>query len=375
MSWADWAQAELACLERVDRLRSLVAFEGDVRGSVAGRPVICFAANDYLGLAHHPEVRRAANDAIERYGAGSMSSRSIVGTRPLHAQLEAELAAWKQTERALVFSTGFAANIGVLATLGTADTTIFSDALNHASIIDGCRLAKAQTVVYRHRDTEHLEAQLRKTSGRKIVVTDVVFSMDGDIAPVDELARLCACHGALLVLDEAHDVLGPEFTSCRNLELLRVGTLSKALGSLGGWVAGPGPLIELLLNRARSFIYTTALSPADTAAALAALRLYRSPTGQQLRERLRALVHRLLRDHPSPIVPLLLGEDYIALSAAEALLKRGFHVPAIRPPTVLPGTARLRIAVSAAHTEDMIEQLRCALIEVTAALGIACCVS
>jgi 8-amino-7-oxononanoate synthase len=365
MSWTDWATSELDSLRRVDRLRRLVPFDGlGPQGTVGGRPVISFAANDYLGLAGDPEVRGAARAAIERYGTGSSSSRLLVGTRSLHAELEAAIAAWKRTESALAFPTGFAANLGALSTLGTADTTLFSDALNHASIIDGCRLARATTLVYRHGDPEHLESLLQSTTGRKIVVTDSVFSMDGDSAPLDDLARLCVRHEALLIVDEAHAVLGPEAPACDGLQLLRVGTLSKALGSVGGWVAGPRALIDLLINRARSFIYSTGLSPADTAAALAALRVYRSPRGEQLRERLREVVNRVRPAHPSAIIPIVLGDDRMALAAAERLLAHGLHAPAVRPPTVPPGTARLRIALSAAHTDAMIGQLQRALAEI-----------
>lgn len=366
MRWEAWAQSELASLRGIDRLRRLVPFDGSgPQGIVGGRSVISFAANDYLGLAQDADVRHAAQAAIERYGTGSTSSRLLVGTRPLHSELEAEIARWKGTERALVFPTGFAANLGVLSTLGTADTTVFSDALNHASIVDGCRLARARTLVYRHADTEHLESLLRATTGRKIVVTDCVFSMDGDSAPLADLARLCLCYDALLVVDEAHAVLGPEIPYCEGLELLQVGTLSKALGSVGGWVAGPRALIDLLVNRARSFIYTTGLSPADTAAALAALRVYISARGQQLRARLRELVNRMRPAHPSPIIPFVLGEDRAALAAAEALLARGLYVPAIRPPTVPLGTARLRVALSAAHTDVMCDHLQRALTDIS----------
>ena len=367
MRWESWAQAELESLRGVDRLRRLVPFDGaGPRGSVGGRCVISFAANDYLGLSQDTEVRQAAQAAIERYGTGSTSSRLLVGTRSLHAELEAEIAQWQAAESALVFPTGFAANLGVLSTLGTADTTIFSDALNHASIIDGCQLARAGTVIYRHADVEHLESLLRKAAGRKIVVTDRVFSMDGDVAPLDQLARLCLRYHALLVVDEAHFVLGPQAPSHEGVELVRIGTLSKALGSIGGWVAGSSALLALLVNRARSFIYTTGSTPADTAAALAALRVYRSPKGQQLRERLRELVDRVRPGHPSPIIPFVLGEDRAALAAAESLLVRGLYVPAIRPPTVPPGTARLRVALSAAHTDAMIDQLQCGLAEIAA---------
>lgn len=366
MSWAHWARSELDSLRSIDRLRRLAIFDGaGPQGVVGGRTVTSFSSNDYLGLASHPKVRQAAHAAIERYGASCASSRLVLGTRPLHAELEAEIAHWKNAECALVFPTGFAANLGVLSTLSTPQTTIFSDALNHASIIDGCRLAKAATVVYRHADMAHLESLLQSTAGRKIVVSDSVFSMDGNVAPFGELAQLCSRHDALLVLDEAHAVLGPDAPLCENLELLRVGTLSKMLGSIGGWVAGSRSLIELLVNRARSFIYTTGLSPGAAAAALAALRVYRSPEGRQLRARLRELVHRVRPGHPSSIVPIILGEDSAALAAEHTLLARGIYVPAIRPPTVPAGTARLRVALSAAHTDAMVCELQNALAEIS----------
>jgi 8-amino-7-oxononanoate synthase len=362
VSWSEWAGAEIASLRAADRLRSLVAFDGFLTGaSVAGRDVISFATNDYLGLSNHPEVRAAAHAAIDQFGVGAASSRLITGTRSLHLELESAIADWKQCEKALVFPTGFAANIGVLATLGTEDCTIFSDALNHASIIDGCRLARARVEVYGHADCEQLAARLARHAGRKIVVTDAVFSMDGDVAPLQRIAELCLAHRALLVLDEAHSVFESPLPSFAGLELLRVGTLSKTLGSLGGWVSGPSSLIDLLINRARAFIYTTGLSCADTAAALAALRLLRSPAGDQLRARLRQTIDFISLHHPSPILPVILGTDRAALSASESLMSEGIYVTAIRPPTVPNGTARLRITLSAAHTDDMISRLVAAL--------------
>lgn len=360
--WNAWATEQLDGLRALHRYRELVPFDGDgPDGTVDGKRVVSFASNDYLGLAANPSVQAAAICAIERFGTGAMASRLIVGTRSLHCELERALAEWKCSERALVFSSGYAANMGVLATLGTADVTLFSDELNHASIIDGCRLAKARTLVYRHLDLGHLAQQLRQTPGRKIVVSESVFSMDGDCAPLPALAELCVEHGALLVLDEAHAVLGPKLVHVTGLQVLHVGTLSKTLGALGGFVAGSNRLIELLLNRARTFIFTTGLSPADTAAALAALRICQSVEGERLRARLRFLIDMLRPDHPSAIVPVLLGEDSAALSAAARLRERGIHVPAIRPPTVPKGTSRLRVAVSAAHTEATVELLRNAL--------------
>jgi len=215
-------------------------------------------------------------------------------------------------------------------------------------------------MIYRHRDLEHLGWLLTAHRGRSIVISDSVFSMDGTLAPVDQLAELCARHDALLVLDEAHAVLGPDVTAPAT-NLLRVGTLSKTLGALGGWVAGPRPLIELLVNRARSLIFTTALPPADTAAAMAAVRICRSEEGDTLRRQLRHAIDYIAPQHPSPIVPIILGSEQAALDAAEQLLALGLLVPAIRPPTVPVGSARLRVALSAAHTTPMLERLRQAL--------------
>ncbi|HEY6641094.1 8-amino-7-oxononanoate synthase [Povalibacter sp.] len=361
MSWTAWAEAELDAIRRADRWRATVAFDSrGVEGTLRGRDVIVFSSNDYLGLSQHPAVKRAAAEAAERFGAGATASRLVVGTRSVHEELERAIAAWQRTERALVFPNGFAANLSVLSVLGGPDVTVLSDELNHASIIDGCRLSKATRKIYRHGDAGHLESQLTATPGRKLVVTDSVFSMDGDVAPLEAIAALCARHDALLVVDEAHAALGPDLADLP-CELLRVGTLSKMLGALGGWVAGSRSLIELLINRARPFIYTTGLSPADTAAALAALQICCSEEGAQLRAQLRRNVDMIAPSHPSPIIPVILGEDRAALEAAESLLQHGLYVPAIRPPTVPQGTARLRIALSAAHTEPMLQRLREAL--------------
>jgi 7-keto-8-aminopelargonate synthetase-like enzyme len=252
--------------------------------------------------------------------------------------------------------------VGVLPTFGTADTTIFSDALNHASIVDGCRLAKARTLVFRHNDVTHLDELMRQTSGRKLVVTESVFSMDGDHAPLADLASLCSRRGALLVIDEAHAVLRSGSFACDGtLDHLFVGTLSKTLGALGGWAAGSAGAIDLFVNRARTFMFTTGLSPADTAAALAALRIYRGEEGERLRARLRRHVEAIRPGHVSPIVPFVLGEESDALEASRRLLGQGLYVPAIRPPTVPAGTSRLRLTLSAAHTDEMIAHLNLAL--------------
>jgi 7-keto-8-aminopelargonate synthetase-like enzyme len=278
----------------------------------------------------------------------------IVGSRPVHAELELALAEWKSSEAAVLFPTGFAANIGVLSTLGRG-AVVLSDELNHASIIDGCRLARAETKVFRHADPAHVDELLAGHGGPAIVVTDTVFSMDGDVAPVEKLAEVCADRNALLVLDEAHAVLGPDVA----LEgaVIRVGTLSKTLGSLGGFAAGPRALVDLLVNRARSYIFTTASTPADMAAALAALAVVRSAEGDELRARLRRSIEQVRPGHPSPIIPVVIGDEGAAITAAAALLERGLLVPAIRPPTVAPGSSRLRVALSAAHTDEQVQAL------------------
>ena len=369
MSWQAWAERELDAIRASGRWRQprdVDSMGPAGRLSADGHPVVSFASNDYLGLSAHPAVRAAAAEALERWGTGSGSARLIVGSRPVHSDLEEELAQWRGTEAAVLFPTGFAANLGVLGVVGGAGVTIVSDALNHASIIDGCRLARAEVKVCRHGDVDHLDSLLAAAPGPTVFVTDTVFSMDGDVAPLADIAALCRRHGALLVLDEAHAVLGPPLPDIADLEVLRVGTLSKTFGSLGGFVAGPAALCRLIVNRARSYIFTTAPTPADAAAALGALRVLRSPEGDGLMARLRAHIERIAPGHPSPIVPLVLGDEAAAVAAADALLSAGLLVPAIRPPTVAPGSSRLRVTLSAAHTHAQIDSLLSAL----AALGL-----
>lgn len=364
MTWGQWIDDQLEGVRSLGRWRETRAFEAfGPAGKIDGRSVVSFASNDYLGLAFDPGVIDAAVDAARRWGTGSTSSRLIVGSRSLHDELESAVAAWKHAEAALVFSTGYAANLGVLSTFGGPGVTVCSDELNHASIIDGCRLSRSQVQIYRHADVGHLDALLSGVEGRAIVVSDSVFSMDGDIASLDDLQQCCARHGALLVLDEAHAVLGPEPEIRDDVEVIRVGTLSKTLGSLGGWVAGARPVIDLLVNRARPFIFSTALTPPDTAAALAALAIVRSTQGEVLLGRLRVAIERIAPGHPSPIVPVIVGDERDALALAARLLERGLLVPAIRPPTVAPGSSRLRIALSAAHTDADITFLATALDE------------
>ncbi|MCJ7672379.1 MAG: 8-amino-7-oxononanoate synthase [Acidimicrobiia bacterium] len=369
MTWHEWAERQATTIRAAGRWRAPRDLDGDgTAGTLApdDRPVVSFASNDYLGLTRHPAVVAAAHAALDQWGAGSGSARLIVGSRPVHTDLERALADWKDTERSVLFPTGFAANLGVLTTFGGPDVLIVSDELNHASIIDGCRLARSETAVAGHADPDHVDALLAGAGTRRcIVVSDVVFSMDGDVAPVHDLVSVCERRGALLVLDEAHAVLGPEpdFGShgADGLAAIRVGTLSKTLGSLGGFAAGSEVFTDLLVNRARSYIFTTASTPADAAAALAAVGVVRSEEGAALRARLRSHVERLRPGHPSPIIPVVFGDEQATLDASAALLEQGMLVPAIRPPTVPDGSSRLRVALSAAHTAEQVDALARAL--------------
>lgn len=365
--WSEWAQRETDAIHESGRWRAPRSFDASgPQGTLteSGASVISFASNDYLGLTQHPDVINAAHTALDRWGAGSGSARLIVGSRPVHEELEEALAQWRNAESAVLFPTGFAANLGVFGALASKGTLIFSDELNHASIIDGTRLSPADVSIFPHKDLTALRKFLAERGERRaIVVSDTVFSMDGDIADVDDLRAICHEHSALLVLDEAHAALGPHISPEREDEIIRVGTLSKAVGVVGGFVAGPRIFTDLLINRARSYIFTTAPSPADTAAAVASIGIIQSSEGDELRAELRRNIEILRPGHPSPIIPIMCGTESRALEASAALLKRGMLVPAIRPPTVAPGTSRLRVALSASHTSKHVESLRDALIE------------
>jgi 8-amino-7-oxononanoate synthase len=355
-AWRTWAEQELDGIRAAGQWRHPRDFDAaGPAGAIDGRSVVSFASNDYLGLSQHPAVVAAAHAALDRWGAGSGAARLIVGSRPIHSTLERQLAEWKRTEAAVLFPTGFAANLGGLATSGKG-TVILSDELNHASIIDGARMARAEVKVYRHADAAHVDELLGSHGGPAVVVSDTVFSMDGDVAPVEKLAEACRGRGALLVLDEAHAVLGPDL-DLDGVEVIRVGTLSKTLGSLGGFAAGSQAMVDLLVNRARSYIFTTASTPADMAAASAALAIVRGAEGDALRARLRRSIDRLVPGHPSPVLPVVIGDEVDAVAAASALFERGLLVPAIRPPTVPSGSSRLRVALSAAHTDEQIDAL------------------
>jgi 8-amino-7-oxononanoate synthase len=347
---------------------------------IGNERLLCFCSNDYLGLANHPQVIASLQESAARYGVGSGASHLVVGHSGPHQQLEDALAEFTGRQRALLFSSGYMANIGIMAALLKRGDVVFEDRLNHASLLDGGLLSGARLQRFRHNDSEHLRQllQQRAAVAGKLVATDGVFSMDGDSAPLGELAKVCAEQDALLMVDDAHGfgVLGA--TGAGSLEQaglgarevpVLMGTLGKALGTAGAFVAGDEDLIEGLIQFARSYIYTTAIPPALVAATLVSLQLltteaWRRPHLQQLIARFRSGAEQLglpLMASQSPIQPLLVGDADSALRLSEKLREDGVLVSAIRPPTVPAGTARLRITLSAAHSEAQVDRLLDAL--------------
>lgn len=339
--------------------------------TVEGRRCLLMASNDYLGLSRHPRLAQAAAEAARACGSGSGASRLISGTLELHLRLEQAIAGFKQAEAALFFPTGYMTNLGVISGLAGPGDLIVSDQLNHASLIDACRLARASVRVYPHGDAEAAERLLAQgpAEGLRLLVSDGVFSMDGDLAPLPALLAAAQRQGALLVIDDAHGtgVWGARgrgslehFGLAPTPAMVMIGTFSKALGGLGGFVAGAAEVVQTLVNGARSFLFSTAPPPAQTAVALAGLELVDSEP--QRRERLHSLAALLrgllaeqgltLLSDSGPIVPVLAGSAQRALALARALWQRGVFAPAVRPPTVPEGSSRLRLAVSAAHQEE-----------------------
>ncbi|MHB8417375.1 MAG: 8-amino-7-oxononanoate synthase [Myxococcales bacterium] len=358
-----WAELTAAGLARSDV--SIDSAQGPtiVR---AGRELLNLSSNDYLSLAAHPKIREAAAEAARRFGAGAGASRLLGGDLPIHRELEAELAELKGTEDAVVFPSGYHANTGVIPALVDEGDAVFSDELNHASIVDGCRLSRARRVVYRHGDVEQLASLLARTPARRrLIATDTLFSMDGDAAPLAELGALAERHGALLMVDEAHatGIYGAGAGLCAELGVaplvhVQMGTLGKALGSGGAYVAGPSRLTRWLRSRARSYVFTTALPPPSCGAALAAVRLVRSAEGLELRQALlqragafaEALRGRGLRVlGQRHLLGVVIGEPEPALEASRLLEEAGVFARAVRPPTVPEGTSRLRLSVCAGH--------------------------
>lgn len=367
--------AELQEIKRQGLYRQLRHVEGEQGPTIFldGQEVLNLSSNNYLGLANHPAIRAAAKEAVDRYACGSGASRLISGNMTLHLELEESIAKLKGAEAALVFNSGFQANVGLLSTLVGEGDVIFSDALNHASIIDGCRLSRAEALIYPHCDLDRLESDLRKTqkNSKKLIVTETVFSMDGDIAPVREIADLAARHGAVVMVDEAHatGVFGPngggivEEMGLAGQVLIQMGTLGKALGGFGAYVAGSRNLRDLLINRCRSFIFTTSLPPVVIAMAIAAIDIIKKEpqrrralrdNSQILREGLERMGFSLGRSG-SQILPLMVGDSAKCMILAERLLQNGVFAQGIRPPSVPPGTSRLRIVPMATHTREQME--------------------
>ncbi len=381
---------DLTELARRDRLRALTRLDGTSRTHPIhiDRPVRAFCSNDYLGLAEHPDLAAAADAAARTSGFGAGASRLLSGHIGPHADLEQSLADLVRLPAALLYPTGYQANLGVVASLAGPEDLIVSDQANHASLIDGCRLSHATVRIYQHLDPGSARDALR-TNGRfrrRLLITESLFSMDGDRAPLRDLAAMAAEHGATLIVDEAHalGVLGPHGRGlCQEAGIVPdvlIGTLGKAFGAFGGFVAGAEVLRRHLINRSRTFIYTTALPPPVAAAARAGIGLALSDEGDRRRsllaDRIRTLRDALARlplphplpDHNGPILPLVVGPDQTAVAFAQSLASHGFFVPAVRPPTVPEGTARLRLTLSASHTEADVADFAAALADVLGSL-------
>ena len=363
---------ELSELGLYRRMRLVSGPQGP-RVVLDGKPVLLLCSNNYLGLADHPRLREAAAEAAMRWGVGAGASRLVSGTMTVHRRLEERLAAFKGTDTSLLFGSGYLANIGVISALAGEGQTVFSDELNHASIIDGCRLSRADTSVYRHGDVEHLQWCIEQAPGRGgVIVTDSVFSMDGDVAPLADLVDLARQHGLRIVVDEAHGTgaLGPGGRGAvadAGLEGevdVVVGTLGKALGAYGAFAACDAQMARYLTNTARSLIFSTALPPPVAAAALAALELLGEQPARvdKLQANAGILRDALAREgfdvagSTTQIVPLIIGDASTAMRICEAALEGGVFAQAIRPPTVPEGTSRLRLAVMASHTKGELRE-------------------
>jgi len=372
----DFIESELARLKGAGLYRKLRRVEGDQGPTLIldGREVINFSSNNYLGIANHSALGEAAKAAIDRYGCGTGASRLISGNMTLHEELERKITEFKGTGTALVFNSGFQANTGVISTLVGEGDAVFSDALNHASIIDGCRLSRAKAAVYAHLDMNRLEHELKQAQSvrRRLIVTESLFSMDGDEAPLADIVGLAERHGAMVMVDEAHatgvyEPNGAGLVAKLGLGdrvLVQMGTLGKALGGFGAYVAGSKALRDLLINRCRSFIFTTALPPAVMAMAIAAIDLVRkeperrkalADNSERLRAGLRGLGYQL-GDSDHQILPLMVGDANRCMELSQRLLERGVFAQGIRPPTVPPGTSRLRITLMATHTAEQMSQ-------------------
>ncbi len=372
---------ELKHLKEHSLLRSLFCLESPQgpRITIKGKSYLNFSSNDYLNLSGHREVIKAACFAVQRYGVGAGSSRLLSGTFDVHVQLEELVAKFKNTRKALVFNSGYAANTGIIPVIAGEDSIIFSDELNHASIIDGARLSKAKINIYKHKDMSHLEEMLKKSIKhksikRRVIVTDTVFSMDGDIAPLKSIHKLSKEYNALFMIDDAHGtgVLGKtgrgglEHSGIKDRGIIQMGTLSKAVGCFGAYVAGKKSLIDLLVNRSRSFIYSTALPPSVASASAMALHVI-ATSSSRLRKRLWSNRERLSHglselgfdtlQSQTPIIPILTGHVKDTIRLGKYLYRHNIYAPAIRPPTVPENRGRIRFSVTAGHTSDDIDDV------------------
>ncbi len=367
-----FAQDKLADLERANLRRTLseTLREDGIWVERDGRRLLSFSCNDYLNLSQHPEIKQAAAEALAVYGAGSGASRLITGNHPLYAALEARLARIKQTEAAVVFGSGYLANSGIIPVLIGRDGLVLVDELAHACIHTGAQLSRGQVIAFRHNDVAHarelLEAH-RPAHDRALIVTDGVFSMDGDLAPLADLLALAEEHDAWLMSDDAHGLgvvgggRGSSFLGNTHIQVpLQMGTLSKAIGAYGGYLCASAPVIDLMRNRARTLVYSTGLPPAIVAAAIAALDLIEREPDYAARPVRKARYFTQLTGLPeaqSPIVPVIVGAEQAALAASQMLAEEGYLAHPIRPPTVPPGTARLRFTFTAQHSDETIERL------------------
>jgi 8-amino-7-oxononanoate synthase len=370
-----WLDRAMQTIHKAAWYRSVKPLESPPGPTIQrdGRSLINFASNDYLGLANDPRLKQAAITAIQAWGTGSTGSRLLSGHRSLHSQLETAIADWKQTEAALVFSSGYLANLGTITALVGQRDLILGDQYNHSSLKNGAKLSGAAYREYPHNNLEQLAQYLHQERShyrRCLILSDSVFSMDGDLCPLPEIIALAESHDCMVLIDEAHatGVMGRtgsgcrEYFHCQTAQIVQMGTLSKALGSLGGYVAGTAQLIDFLRNRAASWIYTTALSPADTAAAIAAIQVIQQEPErlqnlwsnvQYFQTHLASIAHKLLPSH-SPILCVELDSPEQALALAQQLQNQGIFAPAIRPPTV--PTSRIRFTLMANHTQSQLQQ-------------------
>jgi glycine C-acetyltransferase len=367
-NFVELLKQEIENIKNIGRYRFLrvISSKPDREVILNNRKVLNLCSNNYLGLAGHKELIEAEVEAVREYGAGSTGSRLITGTNSLHVELEEKVAKFKKSERALVFNTGYMANLGILDALTDKGDLIISDQLNHASIVDGCRISRADVKIYKHRDLNHLESILKSSSNykKKLIVTDSVFSMDGDIAPLKDINFLAKKYNAILMTDDAHatGILGEngtggaEYFNLVDEIDIQMGTFGKALGTFGAYVAGRKELIEFLINKSRAFIYTTSLPPGVLGATLKALEIVQSEEGKRRRELLlkkAAVLRNILKKHgfntlnsETQIIPVLIGDEKTTMKISEKLLEKNIFVQGIRPPTVEEGMCRLRISLT-----------------------------